>query len=264
MESESRNFVLTAAISLLVIAIGVVIAYFTKNTSAPSITDTAPVTQAIMPAVLPAESPPLSGDLAALLAPGALPDPGTNTSQPTAANPQTGLAAYQVIRGAELVPERLNRADRLRVRMGTEHYIFQLYNVEGLVRDTTDVAGLQRQTGYFHVEPTPLLKAGEEAYEYVKNLLLEKSFIIFTLWEPANGQGCYFAYILVEHKTNTKNFLSELLMARGYAMPSGRTQTIPFGGLSETEFRDRLRNFESMAREKKLGVWKASTAKPVR
>jgi endonuclease YncB( thermonuclease family) len=112
---------------------------------------------------------------------------------------------------------------------------------------------------YFGVTLDETLKAGAQARDAVRELLLEP-FIVQTRWASAAGRTKtprYHAFVEVGG-----NNLAELLVARGLARAKGVTAGLPDGGKSKA-FAEKLRALEAEARQKRLGVWATATEKKI-
>src|SRR5207245_9770355 len=95
------------------------------------------------------------------------------------------------------------------------------------------------------------LKAGVKAKERVKELL-QKAFVLRTLWASAAGRGRetrYYVLIEVDGKS-----LAEILVSEGLARVKGVGHVLPSGEKSSS-YVDRLMALEQEARAKRGGAW---------
>ena len=112
----------------------------------------------------------------------------------------------------------------------------------------------REQSLHFGITLDETMKAGVKAKERVKKLL-QKAFVLRTLWASAAGRGRetrYYVLIEVEGKS-----LAEILISEGLARAKGVGHSLPSGEKSR-DYMDRLTALEQEARAKRVGAWSTS------
>jgi endonuclease YncB( thermonuclease family) len=168
---------------------------------------------------------------------------------------------FQRIISPELVVTRANEADTLRIRhQGTED-VFVLYFIDAMESTTTHPQLINDQSRWFGNAPSErILQIGEEARDYVTQLLQNRPFEIRTHWERIPNTLRYYALIVVEHQPQQHVYLADLLLRKGYARLHGLTTPLPFDPRSEEDYIAELRQISNLARKEKAGIWAYQTA----
>jgi endonuclease YncB( thermonuclease family) len=149
------------------------------------------------------------------------------------------------------VDSRDNDGDSFRVHCGEKEFRARLYFVDAAETNLTYAERTREQSLHFGVTLDETMKAGVKAKERVR-ALLEKPFVLRTVWATAAGRGRearYYVLIEVDRKS-----LPETLVSEGLARVKGVRHVLPDGEKSSS-YVDRLTALEQEARQKRLGAW---------
>ena len=144
-----------------------------------------------------------------------------------------------------------NDGDSFHVRCGDKEFRARLYFVDAPETTLTYAERTREQSLHFGITLDETMKAGVRAKERVQ-ALLQKPFVLRTLWASAAGRGRETRYyVLIE--MNGKS-LAEILVSEGLARVKGVGHVLPCGEKSNS-YVDRLTASEQEARAKRVGAW---------
>ncbi|PYK37988.1 MAG: hypothetical protein DME49_09485 [Verrucomicrobia bacterium] len=154
------------------------------------------------------------------------------------------------------VDSKDNDGDSFRVHCGDKEFGARLYFVDAPETNLVYAERTREQSLHFGITLDETMKAGVKAKERVKELL-QKAFVLRTLWASAAGRGRetrYYVLIEVDGKS-----LAEILVSEGLARVKGVGHVLPSGEKSRF-YVDRLTALEEEAKEKRVGAWSTSAA----
>ena len=137
---------------------------------------------------------------------------------------------------------------------GDKEFRARLYFVDAPETNLVYAERTREQSLYFGITLDETMKAGVKAKERVKELL-QKPFVLRTLWASAAGRGRetrYYVLIEVDGKS-----LAEILVNEGLARVKGVGHVLPSGEKSSS-YMDRLTSLEEEAKRKRLGAWSSA------
>ena len=149
--------------------------------------------------------------------------------------------------------------DSFRAKRNSSKYMFRLYFVDAPETDDRFESRVLEQAAYFGVTKEEVMKAGEKAGEWMKELLGKETITVFTRYTDARGASDrkrYFAMVKVGDR-----WLSELLVEQGLARIYGMQVELPDG----TSFKKYWRNLERLekeAKERNRGLWGVASGTP--
>ncbi len=164
---------------------------------------------------------------------------------------------WWVLPSPELVDSRANEADTLRIKSGPKEDVFVLYFVDAAETSPTRVTRVREQSTFFQrVSQEQVLKTGEEAQQFVRDLLTRYPFKVYTRWGRVPESERYYAFITVELEKGKHYDLGEILVRKGYAAPLGQ-QTAPLPPQLPTAERyvSQLGSAMATARSERAGAW---------
>ena len=168
-------------------------------------------------------------------------------------------ADLQVFKNARLMNNPANDGDSFFVYANGKNLHLRLYFVdcpETSVRFKSDARRVREQTRYFGLSSsTDTIRFGKEAKVFVKNILA-KPFTVYTGFANALGRslaGRVYAFII----TAEGNDLAALLVKNGFARAYGKGRKSP-SGMPRDEMFEVLRDAESSAMLKRVGIWARS------
>ena len=156
----------------------------------------------------------------------------------------------------QYVDSKDNDGDSFRVRCGEKEFRARLYFVDAPETTLVYAERTREQSLRFGITLDETMKAGVKAKERVKELL-QKAFVLRTLWASAAGRGRetrYYVLIEVDGKS-----LAEILVSEGLARVKGVGHVLPSGEKSRS-YVDRLTALEEEAKQKRVGAWSTSAA----
>ncbi|MEX2380824.1 MAG: hypothetical protein WD490_00420 [Opitutales bacterium] len=160
--------------------------------------------------------------------------------------------------GVRLTENDSNDGDSFHARRNTTDYLFRLYYVDSTETDLRYEDRVQEQAEYFGVTIQEAMKGAAEAAEFVKNLLKDKGFTVYTRYEDARGSSTlkrYFAMVKIGDR-----WLCELLVENGHARIFGKPSDLPDGTPARIHWA-RLRKLESGAKDAHRGTWGIASGK---
>ncbi|MFV0336739.1 MAG: thermonuclease family protein [Chthoniobacterales bacterium] len=160
-------------------------------------------------------------------------------------------AEWETLEGCRLLPNKYNDGDSFHIKHNGKEYIFRLCYVDAAETDNSFKLRTSDQAKYWKIYKKELYILGEYAKQRSEKLLKEP-FTVKTDWTDARGNSQlprYFAVIETEYGD-----LGEILVKEGLVRIYGYTPRYP-GGLSSKSYVERLRDFEEVAKEKKVGAW---------
>lgn len=174
--------------------------------------------------------------------------------------------AYQdgdwwVIPNPELVVSRANEADIMRIRSGSKEDVFVLYFVDAPESSPTRPKRLREQADYYQ-QPSlkRLLSTGQEAMQFVNELLTKHPFTVYTKWGRVPDTERFYALVRIEMTPGKSYDLGELLVRHGFAAPTGQqTGTLPKSMPSHSQYLKDLSRALSRAKVERGGAWAAYT-----
>jgi endonuclease YncB( thermonuclease family) len=151
----------------------------------------------------------------------------------------------------QYVDSKDNDGDSFHVRCGDKEFRARLYFVDAPETTLTYAERTREQSLHFGITLDETMKAGVKAKERVQ-ALLQKPFVLRTLWASAAGRGRETRYyVLIE--MNGKS-LAEILISEGLARVKGVGHVLPSGEKSSS-YVDRLTASEREAQAKRVGAW---------
>ncbi len=157
---------------------------------------------------------------------------------------------------AELIDTASNEADTLTLRVGGEQHIFVLYFVDALDATLTHPQRVDEQAHFFgKTTRENVVATGRAALDYVRTLLKNRPFTIFTRWERVPNLDRYYALITIEHEPGKRAYLADLLVRNGYARIGSLTTPLPDDKRTPISYARELNDHAKYAREHKLGIW---------
>jgi len=168
-------------------------------------------------------------------------------------------ADLQMFSNARLMSNPANDGDSFFVKFNGKSLHVRLYFVdcpETSISFRSDARRLREQTRYFglsHAART--IHFGNEAKAFVEHILAEP-FTVYTTFASALGRsakGRVYGFIT----TADGNDLASLLVKNGLARTHGMGRKTP-SGISRNEMIERLRDLETSAMLKRIGVWSES------
>ena len=154
------------------------------------------------------------------------------------------------------VDSKDNDGDSFRVHCGDKEFGARLYFVDAPETNLVYAERTREQSLHFGITLDETMKAGVKAKERVKELL-QKAFVLRTLWASAAGRGRetrYYVLIEVDGKS-----LAEILVSEGLARVKGVGHVLPSGEKSRS-YVDRLTALGEEAKQKRVGAWSTSAA----
>src|SRR6266480_8090258 len=151
----------------------------------------------------------------------------------------------------QLIPNPANDGDSFHVRANAKEYIFRLYFVDAPETDAENPARLVDQAKYFGISVPQVIEVGEAAKAFTRDKLAEP-FTVFTRMANAMGRSRierFYAFVQTK-----EGDLGEQLIANGLARIHGTSATPP-GASSSAAERQRLKQLEDEAKQKKIGGW---------
>ena len=168
-------------------------------------------------------------------------------------------ADLQMFSNAKLVNNPANDGDSFVVEANGKSFHVRLYFVdcpETSISSTSDARRVREQTRYFglsHAART--IHFGNEAKTLVERILA-KPFTVHTAFASALGRsakGRVYGFIT----TADGNDLASLLVKNGFARTHGIGRKTP-NGIPRNEMIERLRDLETSAMLKRIGIWSES------
>ena len=164
---------------------------------------------------------------------------------------------WVVLKDCRLIPNPANDGDSFHVNAGGKEYLFRLYFVDAPETDALAPGRLVEQAKYFGVTVPQAIEIGRAAKEFTQQKLSEP-FTVFTHMSDAMGQSRIERfYAFVQTKDGD---LGELLIRNGLARIHGFRAAPPGVKNWRVEF-EKLQQFESQARQAKIGVWGANAGR---
>ena len=168
-------------------------------------------------------------------------------------------ADLQMFSNARLVNNPANDGDSFFVEAGGKSFHVRLYFVdcpETSTSSESDARRVREQTRYFGLShATRTIHFGNEAKTFVEGILA-KPFTIHTAFASALGRstkGRVYGFII----TADGDDLASLLVKNGFARTHGVGRKTP-NGIPRNEMIERLRDIETSAMLKRIGIWSES------
>jgi endonuclease YncB( thermonuclease family) len=162
-----------------------------------------------------------------------------------------GSRDWVVLENCRLIVNPANDGDSFHVSAASNEYIFRLYLVDAPETDEMTPARLVEQAKYFGISVPQAIEVGQAAKEFTREKL-SQPFIAFTHMSDALGQSRLERfYAFVETKQGD---LGEQLVRNGLARIHGY-KAAPPGLMSSRVELAKLEQFESEARQEKIGGW---------
>ncbi len=165
----------------------------------------------------------------------------------------------QTLSRATLIHNPANDGDSFLVEADGKSLHVRLYFVdcpETVISAKRDAERVREQTRYFGLsDPTRIIHFGNEAKTFAEGIL-DKPFTVHTAFANALGRsrkGRIYAFIT----TPTGDDLGYLLVKNGFARTHGIGRKTP-NGISQKEMKERLRDMETSAMLKRIGIWSES------
>ena len=154
----------------------------------------------------------------------------------------------------QYVDSKDNDGDSFYVHCGDKEFRARLYFVDSPETNLVYAERTREQSLHFGITLDETMKAGVKAKDRVKELL-QKPFVLHTLWATAAGRGRearYYVLIEVDGKS-----LAEILVSEGLGRVKGVGHVLPSGEKSRS-YVDRLTALEEEAKQKRVGAWSAA------
>lgn len=168
-------------------------------------------------------------------------------------------AALQMFSNGRLISNPENDGDSFLVETNGKSIHVRLYFVdcpETSMAFKSDAERVREQTRYFGLsDATRTIHFGNEAKIFVDHALV-KPFTVYTSFASALGRsskGRVYGFIA----TADGNDLASLLVKNGFARTKGKGRETP-DGVSDKEMIERLRDLETSAMLKRVGIWSES------
>lgn len=168
------------------------------------------------------------------------------------ASPDLQARIWTELDGVSYEDNQANDGDSFHAKRNRSKYLFRLYFVDTPETDLRYPERVKAQADYFGVSEARAVEGAAEAGEYVKKLLSDKTFTVYTRYTDARGASDmkrYYAMVKVEER-----WLSEWLVEAGYARVYGMDTELP-DGTEAKKYWARLRKLEKEAKETKRGLW---------
>ena len=165
---------------------------------------------------------------------------------------------WVVLENCRLIPNPANDGDRFHVRANDTEYLVRLYFVDAPETASVGPARLIEQAEYFGVSVPQVIEIGRDAKNFVDAKLSEPFTVITRLAGGLGRSKIQRVYGLVRTKDGD---LGEQLIANGLARIHGVHQAMPDGSTGEDEIQ-KLEQREQSAKQRKLGGWAISSARP--
>ncbi|MDA3873128.1 MAG: hypothetical protein PF795_04130 [Kiritimatiellae bacterium] len=172
--------------------------------------------------------------------------------------PVSAQRKWTELDGVRLEENASNDGDSFHAKRNSSDYLFRLYYVDSTETDLRFEDRVQEQADYFGVTIPEAMKGAEQAAEFIKSLLKDTEFTVYTRYEDARGSSTlkrYFAMVKVGDK-----WLCELLVENGHARIFGKPSELPDGTPARIHWA-RLRSLESEAKEAHRGTWGIASGK---
>ena len=168
-------------------------------------------------------------------------------------------ADLQMFSNGRLINDPANDGDSFLVEANGKSFHVRLYFVdcpETLIAFTSDAQRVREQTRYFGLsDATRTIHFGNEAKTFVDHVLV-KPFTVHTAFASALGRsskGRVYGFVT----TADGNDLASLLVKNGFARTHGIGRETP-NGITHNEMVERLRDLETSAMIKRIGIWSES------
>jgi competence ComEA-like helix-hairpin-helix protein len=168
-------------------------------------------------------------------------------------------ADLQMFFNAKLIYNLANDGDSFLVKANGKSFHVRLYFVdcpETSTSSKSDAQRLREQTRYFGLShATRTIHFGNEAKAFVERILA-KPFTVHTAFASALGRsakGRVYGFII----TDDGDDLASLLVKNGLARAYGMGRKTP-NGIPRNEMIERLRDLETSAMLKRIGIWSES------
>ena len=175
--------------------------------------------------------------------------------------PKSAVTKFEILPSPVLVESGANEADTLRIRHGTEEYVFVLYYVDALETTMDHPQRVAEQARWFQTTGKDITSVGQDAVMYVTKLLKENHFNVLTRWERVPNTVRYYAVIMVEQAQGPV-YLADLLVRNGFARVGSVMTELPDDRRDQPTYLAELKNLDDKARRAKAGIWAKSTAAP--
>ncbi len=172
---------------------------------------------------------------------------------------QSYAADLQMFSNAKLINNPANDGDSFLVEVNGKSFRVRLYFVdcpETSVNSKSDAQRVREQARYFGLTSAErIIHFGNEAKTFVEHVL-DKPFNVYTAFASALGRsakGRVYAFIT----TADGDDLASLLVQNGLARTHGMGRKTP-NGIPRNEMIERLRDLETSAMLKRVGIWSES------
>jgi competence ComEA-like helix-hairpin-helix protein len=166
---------------------------------------------------------------------------------------------WQKFDNCKIIQKSSNDGDSFLVKSNDRIINIRLYFIdcpESSAPTKTDARRLREQTRYFGLNNSALtINYGKKATELTSKLL-EKPFILYTVFARAMGRSKnprVYGYIIASNKKN----ITEELVKNGFARVRGVGRKLP-DGTARDEYIEILKDLEVAAMLKRAGIWEKS------
>jgi len=168
-------------------------------------------------------------------------------------------ADLQRFSNAQLINNPANDGDSFLVEANGKSFHVRLYFVDCPETSTSSISDAQRvreQARYFGLsDAARTIHFGNEAKTFIERILA-KPFTVHTVFASAGGRsakGRVYGFITIADG----NDLASLLVKNGFARTHGIGRETP-NGITHNEMVERLRDLETSAMIKRIGIWSES------
>lgn len=178
--------------------------------------------------------------------------------------PKSRVDQFDTLLNPVLVETSTNKGDTLRVRHGSEEYVFVLYYIDALETNMDHPSKVSEQGRWFQTSEKTVVQLGQAAATYVTKLLKANHFNVLTRWERVPHTEHYYAIVNVQQPEGLTN-LADLLILNGFARVGSLMTELPDDFRDQATYLDALRRLDEKARIARAGIWeRSSMALPAR
>ncbi len=180
---------------------------------------------------------------------------GPPSPAPSAPLPPIANSEFEALEGCRLIHNGGNDGDSFRVIHKGKEHTFRLYFVDTPETSLRYPERVDYQARYFGITRDQAVEIGDESKKFTMDLLEKHPFVVLTRWEKVMKSYRYHGFVLVETAPGKTEYLSEILVRKGFA----RIYTMPADlpdGTSKKEFDRQLKDLEQKARVAEAGGWR--------
>ena len=175
--------------------------------------------------------------------------------------PKAAVTKFEILTSPALVESSANEADTLRIKHGSEEYVFVLYYVDALETTMDHPQRVAEQGRWFQATEKDITSTGQDAALFVAQLLKDNHFNVLTRWERVPNTVRYYAVVMVQQPQGPV-YLADLLVRRGYARVGSVMTELPDDRRDQATYLAELKRLDEKARQGKAGIWAKSKSVP--